>query len=269
MSSYRSGYAVQPKYKPNNGFKKYTQNKPFRQLIILDLPENLRSIDVLAEKFQPYGRIFGIKFLHEHNFQSLGIEARNYIGHSNCQSDYGAIVEFETARTAKFCCGVLRKRVKQQGFRIAVLKPGAESELTAQKQLLLSDDSADSLYSGSNSSWTTPTKASQSSIDVDVCRSSASSCSDEKIDRALDRFNDLKITENRNKVSKAHLAVGFGRPKASVGQQKNMYQNNFKYRVSTHAFNPMAPRMVEECFYGQSYMPNNYRQLRMTPFDKF
>lgn len=64
MSSYRTGY-MQPKYKPNNGYKKYAQNKPYRQLIILDLPENLRSIDVLAEKFQPYGRIFGIKFLHE------------------------------------------------------------------------------------------------------------------------------------------------------------------------------------------------------------
>ena len=52
---------------------------------------------------------------------------------------YGAIIEFETARTAKFCCGVLRKRVVEQGFRVAVLKPGAETELLSQAKMLKSN----------------------------------------------------------------------------------------------------------------------------------
>lgn len=282
MSSYRSGYIIQPKYKPNTGFKKYSQTKPFRQLILLDLPEHLRSIDVLAEKFQPYGRIFGIKFLQPRNFENLQNDAKQYIGDSNLPCEYGAIVEFETARTAKFCCGVLRKRVKQQGFRIAVLKPGAESELLAQKQILLSEDCADSLYSSSNSSssnWRAKTKTSQSSIDVDLCRSSSSSCSDEsylKINTSPEKlyecFTDLRISSPQEKTkiqtSKAHLAVGFGRPKT-----QNQTMTNYKYRISNQLVPPPGfNRQVNDdiFFSGNSYYPSpQFRQMRMTPFDKF
>ena len=131
-------------------FKKTTlysnSNRPFRQLILMDLPENLHSIDNLADRFKPYGKIFGIQVLRPEDFHQLSPDAKRYLGENiknnvsnnskTLPTTCGAIIEFETARTAKFCCGVLRKRVVEQGFRVAVLKPGAESELVAQGQAL-------------------------------------------------------------------------------------------------------------------------------------
>ena len=52
--------------------------------------------------------------------------------HTDC-----AVIEFMTARVAKFVVGVLRKRIEALNFRIGLLKPGLSDEMIVQKQRLL------------------------------------------------------------------------------------------------------------------------------------
>lgn len=52
----------------------------------------------------------------------------------NLEPSHSAIVEFQTARTAKFVVGVLRKRLSQLNFRVGLIKPGLGEELTYQRK---------------------------------------------------------------------------------------------------------------------------------------
>lgn len=48
------------------------------------------------------------------------------------ENTFCAIIEFLTARVAKFVVGVLRKRIEALNFRIGLLKPGLAEEMAIQ-----------------------------------------------------------------------------------------------------------------------------------------
>ena len=111
-------------------------NKPYRQLILMNLLPELQNLTALATLFKPYGKVYSIKLMEATDFSTISVAWKQHLGLQLATAGHGAIVEFETARAAKFCCGVLRKRVYEQNFRVAVIKPGAEQELEQQYSIL-------------------------------------------------------------------------------------------------------------------------------------
>lgn len=126
--------------KSNSNLSASSNTKPFSQLILMNLPEQLQDLQTLAELFKNYDKVSSIQLMESKDFNKVPISWKRYLGLQLTLTGCGAIVEFETARAAKFCCGVLRKRVKEQKFRVAVIKPGAESELETQYKTLKEDD---------------------------------------------------------------------------------------------------------------------------------
>jgi hypothetical protein len=58
---------------------------------------------------------------------------KKWCQNSDLEPSHSAVVEFLTARTAKFVVGVLRKRLAQLNFRVGLIKPGLGEELTYQR----------------------------------------------------------------------------------------------------------------------------------------
>jgi hypothetical protein len=113
------------------------QVKPHCELFLADLPPALRSRQFLAGFFHPYGEITQITYVPAGSAFPADMTRRNlfnpvaFVG-TNC-----AVIEFMTARVAKFVVGVLRKRIEGLNFRIGLLKPGLADEMVVQKQRLL------------------------------------------------------------------------------------------------------------------------------------
>lgn len=111
--------------------------KPHCELFLADLPPALRSLQALAGFFHPYGEISNIHYVPVGKAFPADIVARELIQPENFAKTNCAIIEFLTARVAKFVVGVLRKRIEGLNFRIGLLKPGLADEMAAQEQRLL------------------------------------------------------------------------------------------------------------------------------------
>lgn len=136
-----------PKKQPKKQEKKTTAEKkisedtpiakPHCELFLADLPPALRSLQSLAGFFHPYGEISNIQFIPVGKQFPADITTRELIEPAKFAKTNCAIIEFLTARVAKFVVGVLRKRIEALNFRIGLLKPGLADEMIAQEQRLL------------------------------------------------------------------------------------------------------------------------------------
>ena len=111
--------------------------KPHCELFLADLPPALRSLQSLAGFFHPYGEISNIQYIPAGKTFPADITDRDLIEPAKFAKTNCAIIEFLTARVAKFVVGVLRKRIEALNFRIGLLKPGLSEEMIAQEQRLL------------------------------------------------------------------------------------------------------------------------------------
>jgi hypothetical protein len=110
--------------------------KPHCELFLADLPAPMRSVTTLAGFFHPYGEISNIQIIPVG--QSFPEECNKFIDTAEYKGSFCAIVEFLTARVAKFVVGVLRKRIEALNFRVGLLKPGLAEEM-AHQSLRLKD----------------------------------------------------------------------------------------------------------------------------------
>lgn len=110
--------------------------KPHCELFLADLPPALRSLQTLAGFFHPYGEISNIIYVPAGKSFPIDITRRNLFNQVDFASTNCAIIEFLTARVAKFVVGVLRKRIEGLNFRIGLLKPGLSDEMKIQSRRL-------------------------------------------------------------------------------------------------------------------------------------
>jgi hypothetical protein len=68
--------------------------------------------------------------------QNFPVECSKFVNTDDFETTYCAIIEFLTARVAKFVVGVLRKRIEALNFRIGLLKPGLAEEMLIQENRL-------------------------------------------------------------------------------------------------------------------------------------
>lgn len=109
--------------------------KPHCELFLADLPAPMRSVTTLAGFFHPYGEISNIQIIPVG--QRFPDECSKFIETDEYRGTFCAIVEFLTARVAKFVVGVLRKRIEGLNFRVGLLKPGLAEEMAIQSQRLV------------------------------------------------------------------------------------------------------------------------------------
>lgn len=109
-----------------------------KRALIVDLPPYLYSIPALASFFEPYGEVAMLQILPQKRMWDADLI--DLLGASMCNrlanQSLCAIVEFYSARMAKFIIGILRKRLPILKFRCALLKPSAAIELTNQAENL-------------------------------------------------------------------------------------------------------------------------------------
>ncbi|CAG5097958.1 Oidioi.mRNA.OKI2018_I69.XSR.g15308.t1.cds [Oikopleura dioica] len=120
--------------KSNSNADKQKQG-PFNKVLIVGLGPNHRSLPDVVDIFRPYGDVVSARVLPP--FQTLPNDITRWVPSVELQGTYCAIVEYPTARCAKFAVGVLRERVVSNKYRVVLLKPGAYDELQRQHQLIL------------------------------------------------------------------------------------------------------------------------------------
>lgn len=108
--------------------------KPHCELFLADLPVSLRVVQTLASFFHPYGEISHVQLIQPSD--KMPENCLKWISEEDFAGRYCAIVEFQTARVAKFVVGVLRKRIETMNFRVGLLKPGLAEEMATQEQRL-------------------------------------------------------------------------------------------------------------------------------------
>lgn len=151
--------------------------KPYKRVIAINLPSELQSIDAVTSVFHPYGDVTLVRVLKPS--KALPFDTKQYaakipeLGTVPC-----ALIDFETARAAKFAVHVLRQRADEIGFRLAILKPGVEEKLYAEDESMMkqqqqmtmknmSSDSDNQIDSGVTGSETSDESRSISDGDVD------------------------------------------------------------------------------------------------------
>lgn len=105
--------------------------KPHCELFLTNLPPQMRTIAGLAAFFHPYGEVAQIQVIGPNDQTPESV--KKWCLDSDLEQSNSAVVEFLTARTAKFVVGVLRKRLAQLNFRVGLIKPGLGDELTYQR----------------------------------------------------------------------------------------------------------------------------------------
>lgn len=105
-----------------------------KRAILVDLPPYLYNIPALASFFEPYGEVAMLQILPQKRMWDADLI--DLLGATMCNrlanQSLCAVVEFYSARMAKFIIGILRKRLPILKFRCALLKPSAAIELSNQ-----------------------------------------------------------------------------------------------------------------------------------------
>merc|ERR1711937_1116852 len=140
-----------------------------KRALIVDLPPYLYSIPALASFFEPYGEVAMLQILPTKKMWDEDLV--DLLGASMCNKlsnqSLCAVVEFYSARMAKFIIGILRKRLPILKFRCALLKPSAAIELTNQAENL-----------GLNGVVVMANKPATKNISSDSCRVESQDLSD-------------------------------------------------------------------------------------------
>lgn len=101
---------------------------PHRRILAINLPPSLQTIESVTSVFHPYGDVTVVRVVKPG--KNLPQDVKPWLrkipdlGRTCC-----AVVDFETARAAKFAVHVLRQREGEVGFRCGLLKPGVEEKL--------------------------------------------------------------------------------------------------------------------------------------------
>ena len=129
--------------------------KPVRnhRILAIDVPQSLQTKEYITGVFYPYGDITVQLLKPGKNFPAEvkpWIQKIPDLGRTCC-----AVIEFETARAAKFAVHVLRQREHVIGFRLGLLKPGIE-EILYEKRLPDNLGSSTESLLDSAISWSNP-----------------------------------------------------------------------------------------------------------------
>lgn len=106
---------------------------PHRRILAINLPANCQTIEQVTSVFHPYGDVTVVRVLKPG--KNLPSEIKAWcrkipdLGRTCC-----ALVDFETARAAKFAVHVLRQREKDVGFRCGLLKRGLEDKIYGEEE---------------------------------------------------------------------------------------------------------------------------------------
>lgn len=108
---------------------------PFNKVLIVGLAPEYRSLNGVLDIFRPYGDVVSARVYRP--FLTLPTEITRWVPSIELQGAYCAVIEYPTARCAKFAVGVLRERVTTNKYRVVLLKPGAYEELQRQQTLIV------------------------------------------------------------------------------------------------------------------------------------
>lgn len=108
---------------------------PFNKVLIVGLAPEYRSLNGVLDIFRPYGDVVSARVYRP--FLTLPTEITRWVPSIELQGAYCAVIEYPTARCAKFAVGVLRERVTTNKYRVVLLKPGAYEELQRQQILII------------------------------------------------------------------------------------------------------------------------------------
>jgi hypothetical protein len=108
---------------------------PFNKVLIVGLAPEYRSLNGVLDIFRPYGDVVSARVYRP--FLTLPPEITRWVPSIELQGAYCAVIEYPTARCAKFAVGVLRERVTTNKYRVVLLKPGAYEELQRQQTLIV------------------------------------------------------------------------------------------------------------------------------------
>lgn len=107
---------------------------PFNKVLIVGLAPEYRSLNGVLDIFRPYGDVVSARVYRPQG--TLPSEITRWVPSAEVQGAYCAVIEYPTARCAKFAVGVLRERVTSNKYRVVLLKPGAYEELQRQQVLI-------------------------------------------------------------------------------------------------------------------------------------
>jgi len=108
---------------------------PYNKVLIVGLSAEYRSLNGVLNIFRPYGDVVSARVYRP--YSTLPNEITRWCPSVEVQDSFSAVVEYPTARCAKFAVGVLRERVQSNRYRVVLLKPGAYEELQRQKLSIL------------------------------------------------------------------------------------------------------------------------------------
>ncbi|CAG5105503.1 Oidioi.mRNA.OKI2018_I69.chr1.g2182.t1.cds [Oikopleura dioica] len=120
----------------NNGASNAPEEEkaqPFKRIVAINLPAKYQNVEALTSVFHPYGDVNIVRVLKPG--KNIPADIKQWIrlipdlGRTAC-----AVIDFETARAAKFAVHVFRQRENEMGFRCALLKPGVDEKLYSERE---------------------------------------------------------------------------------------------------------------------------------------
>lgn len=221
--------------------------KPYKRVIAINLPAELQSIDAVTSVFHPYGDVTLVRVLKPGKV--LPFDTKQYaakipeLGTVPC-----ALVDFETARAAKFAVHVLRQRADEVGFRLAILKPGVEDKLYSDDDIInkhhhrhhkiIDSDDQTQIDSGVTGSETSDESRSISDGDVDSdLNNSRASISSEDETQKTDNHKTLDI-KRHSITSDTDHSVDYHNMKHSKKQEKKHDKNRVVSSVTIFLKSP-------------------------------
>lgn len=187
-----------PKFNSSSGgsLELSEKPKPHKRVLAINLPSNMQTIDAVTAVFHPYGDVTLVRVLKPG--KQLPFDTKQYaskipeLGSVTC-----ALIDFETARAAKFAVHVLRQRADEIGFRLALLKPGIEEKLY-ENELELKD--FDKTESQNDSGVTSETSSGDTASDSGDSESQLSHLSNER-SRISSSDGDVDSDLNNSRAS--------------------------------------------------------------------
>jgi hypothetical protein len=185
-----------PKFASGGTLELSEKPKPYKRVLAINLPSNLQTIDAVTAVFHPYGDVTLVRVLKPG--KQLPFDTKQYaskipeLGSVTC-----ALIDFETARAAKFAVHVLRQRADEIGFRLALLKPGIEEKLY-ENELELKD--FDKIESQNDSGVTSETSSGDTASDSGDSESQLSHLSNER-SRISSSDGDVDSDLNNSRAS--------------------------------------------------------------------
>lgn len=205
-----------------------------KRALLVDLPPYLYSIPALASFFEPYGEVAMLQILPQKRMWDADLI--DLLGASMCNKlanqSLCAVVEFYSARMAKFIIGILRKRLPILKFRCALLKPSAAIELTNQAEnlglnnVVIMNNKPAAKNTISNDSGR---EASHESEDHDDHHNDESGCDSNSNAQRLPSYAEM--SEEDESHSPADSASVESEPTANVSKEGQRFVTSFQINL--------------------------------------